>query len=41
MRVGERRAAEGYGWLVGYDYRQERAAPLPDGVRATLVAAAA
>ena len=41
MRVGERRAAEGSGWLVGYDDRQERAAPLPDGVRATLVAAAA
>ena len=41
MRVGERRAAEGGGWLVGYDYRLERAAPLADGVRATLVAAAA
>ena len=30
MRVGERVAAEGYGWLVGFDYAGEKAAPLPE-----------
>ena len=30
MHVGERLAAEGYGWLVGFDYAQEKAAPLPE-----------
>ena len=36
MRVGERLAAEGNGWLVGYDYSAEHATPLPDGLRARL-----
>ena len=38
MRVGERQAAEGYGWLVGYDYTEGHAAPLPDAMRETLCA---
>ena len=29
MRVGERLAAEGYGWLVGFDYAAQRSSPLP------------
>jgi len=29
MRVGDRVAAEGYGWLVGFDYEAEKATPLP------------
>jgi len=41
MRVGDRLAAEGYGWLVGYDYTREGAAPLPAAVRDTLEHAAA
>ena len=40
MRVDERVAAEGYGWLVGFDYSQEKAAPLPDGLRKVLQDAA-
>lgn len=36
MKVGERLAAEGYGWLVGFDYAAQRAAQLPDGLRAAL-----
>jgi acyl-CoA thioester hydrolase len=40
MRVGERLAAEGHGWLVGFDYAEQRAAVLPDELRATLTAAA-
>lgn len=36
MRVGERLAAEGDGWLVGFDYPAQRAAPLPDGLRGRL-----
>ena len=40
MRVGDRLAAEGYGWLVGYDYTSERAAPLPAAVSETLEQAA-
>jgi acyl-CoA thioester hydrolase len=36
MRVGDRLAAEGYGVLVGYDYRGGRAAPLPDDLRTRL-----
>jgi acyl-CoA thioester hydrolase len=36
MRVGERLAAEGYGWLVGFDYGAEKAAPLPEGFRKLL-----
>jgi acyl-CoA thioester hydrolase len=40
MKVGERLAAEGYGWLVGFDYQTQRATPLPDAVRSLLEAAA-
>jgi acyl-CoA thioester hydrolase len=36
MRVGERLAAEGYGWLVGYDYVTEKATPLPERLKAAL-----
>ena len=36
MRVGERVAAEGYGWLVGFDYVAESATPLPDSLREVL-----
>lgn len=36
MRVGDRLAAEGHGWLVGYDYTAQKAAPLPDDLRAAL-----
>ena len=36
MRVGERLAAEGHGWLVGYDYAAQKSAPLPDDLRAAL-----
>ena len=41
MHAGERLAAEGYGWLVGFDYLTQRAAPLPDPLREALLAAAA
>lgn len=41
MRVGERIAAEGYGWLVGFDYVAEKASPLPDSLRSALESAAA
>jgi acyl-CoA thioester hydrolase len=40
MRVGERVAAEGYGWLVGFDYSAEHAAPLPDELKKVLQDAA-
>ena len=40
MTVEERLAAEGYGWLVGFDYAAQAAQPLPDRLRATLEAAA-
>jgi acyl-CoA thioester hydrolase len=36
MRVGDRVAAEGYGWLVGFDYAAEKASPLPDASRDVL-----
>lgn len=36
MRAGERLLADGWGALVGYDYRAERATPLPERLRATL-----
>ena len=39
MRVGERLAAEGHGWLVGFDYATQKAAPLPDPLREVLLAA--
>jgi acyl-CoA thioester hydrolase len=40
MRVGERTAAEGYGWLVGFDYQAEKPVPLPDPLRSVLESAA-
>ena len=36
MSAGERVAAEGYGWLVGFDYTAEKAAPLPENFRKVL-----
>jgi acyl-CoA thioester hydrolase len=36
MHVGERRAADGYGWLVGFDYAEEKAIRLPDDLREAL-----
>jgi acyl-CoA thioester hydrolase len=41
MRVGDRLAAEGSGWLVAYDYSAGHSQPLPDGLRAALESAAA
>ena len=41
MTVGDRLAAEGHGWLVGFDYEGQRARPLPDELRARLERAAA
>ncbi|HEY7076446.1 MAG TPA: thioesterase family protein [Solirubrobacteraceae bacterium] len=38
MRVGERLAAEGWCWLVGFDYAAQRAQPLPDDLRERLEA---
>ena len=40
MRVGDRVAAEGYGWLVGFDYAAEKASPLPDSLKKVLEEAA-
>jgi acyl-CoA thioester hydrolase len=40
MRVGERIAAEGYGWLVGFDYAAEKAARLPESFATVLQNAA-
>ena len=40
MRVEERLAADGYGWLVGFDYGADRSRPLPDSFREVLDAAA-
>jgi acyl-CoA thioester hydrolase len=40
MRVGERLAADGYGWLVGFDYGAEKASPLPAEFKQMLEAAA-
>ncbi len=41
MRVGDRLAAEGHGWLVSYDYAEGQSAPLPDGLRGVLEEAVA
>lgn len=38
MTVGERTAAEGYGWLVGFDYRTQSASRLPEILRERLEA---
>jgi acyl-CoA thioester hydrolase len=40
MRVGDRVAAEGYGWLVGFDYVAEKSSPLPESLRDALANAA-
>jgi acyl-CoA thioester hydrolase len=40
MRVGDRVAADGYGWLVGFDYSAEKASPLPESFREALANAA-
>ena len=37
MRVGSRLAAEGHGWLVGYDYAAGHSTPLPDALRERLL----
>lgn len=41
MRVDDRVAAEGSGWLVAYDYEAGRSQPLPDDLRGALEEAAA
>ena len=41
MKVEDRVAADGYGWLVGFDYQAQKAARLPDPLREALEAAAA
>jgi acyl-CoA thioester hydrolase len=41
MHVDERLAAEGYGWLVGFDYAAQEAIRLPDDLRAALETALA
>jgi acyl-CoA thioester hydrolase len=38
MRVGERLCAEGYGVWVGFNYAEQRAAPVPDQLRSRLEA---
>jgi acyl-CoA thioester hydrolase len=38
MHVDERAVADGWGWLVGFDYRAQRPQPLPDDLRALLEA---
>ena len=40
MRVAERLAADGYGWLVGFDYTAEKSTPLPERFREVLQNAA-
>lgn len=40
MSVEDRLAAEGYGWLVGFDYEAQTAAPLPEPLREALASAA-
>lgn len=40
MRVGERLCAEGYGVFVGFDYAEQRAATIPETLRARLEAEA-
>jgi acyl-CoA thioester hydrolase len=40
MRVGDRLLAEGWGALVGYDYANGKAAPLPDRLRDALTSSA-
>lgn len=40
MNVGERHVADGYGWLVGFDYAAQSAMPLPPELRESLERAA-
>jgi acyl-CoA thioester hydrolase len=40
MRVEDRLAAEGHGWLVGFDYDRQRASRLPEDLTAALESAA-
>jgi acyl-CoA thioester hydrolase len=40
MMVDGRLAADGYGWLVGFDYESQRSSPLPEPLRQALAAAA-
>ena len=40
MTVGDRLVADGYGWLVGFDYEAQRSSRLPDALREALEAAA-
>ncbi len=41
MHVGERLVAEGYGWLVGFDYEEQTARRLPPELREALESARA
>lgn len=41
MRVADRVAADGLGWLVGFDYDAQASARLPEGLRSRLEAEAA
>jgi acyl-CoA thioester hydrolase len=41
MKVEDRLAADGHGWLVGFDYESQSASRLPDPLREALEAAAA
>ena len=41
MKVEDRLVADGYGWLVGFDYEAQKAARLPESLREALAAAAA
>jgi acyl-CoA thioester hydrolase len=36
MKVGDRLAAEGYGWLVAFDYSTQKSTQLPDSLREQL-----
>lgn len=38
MKVEGRLVAEGYGWLVGFDYETQKASPLPEQLREALQA---
>ncbi len=40
MTVDGRLVADGYGWLVGFDYEAQRSSPLPEPLREALEAAA-
>jgi acyl-CoA thioester hydrolase len=40
MHVDERLAAEGYGWLVCFDYTTQKSAAIPERLRSVLVDAA-